>query len=740
MELQPRFLSVYLVLCLIYAAFPLIAAEAPNKKLTSKDFYQQMGHAVHRGAFNAAPRERPQVMDGIGKSHFSITTSHPEVQMWFDQGNTLLHLFWFYEAERAFRWCLQLDPDCAMAYWGLARSRRDMAASFIEEASRLKDKVTERERLYIEAWEALYTPDPLPGEGDSTSLADETREKFQHLLEKIVVTYPDDIEAKLLFVLETLSSSSRYGNEMILQEVLARAPEHPAAHLYRIHNWDGWDGGYALESCTSLSRIAPNASHAQHMPGRTYSGLGIWHEAAIAMDAAIRVEKHYMRQQLSFPFNHWSYAHTQNYLSYIQEQLGMAEAAISGAQQLLAVSFDPQYNRPDQDSTHWQGMIALMRTLIKFERWEQILDPETFAWRDSVRDKMYKAYCETVAYIGMGNLEKATEGLAAHIYLKWEIETPENRSLEKTYTVQSLEMHGLLALSKGDTLNGLALLTNAAERELKILKASNGPPDCAVGPYNTLGRAYLAQKSPALAVKAFEKRLEVVRNDGFALSGLVEAYAAMEETEKAENAYARLLYVWSDADANLKWLRNAEAIGLSATPKDNSPVPQRNYRKTSLDHFGPNVWGPYEAPQLDALDVTGHHVTLDEYRGKNVLLIFYVGEQCTHCIDQLAETRKRKSDFNRLNTEILAISGDTPEDNAASLMMKLPFRLLSDVNFENSRRFKSYDDFEELDLHATILIDKQGRVHWGQNGTDDPFMNFDFLLEEIQRMNQSAGE
>lgn len=96
----------------------------------------------------------------------------PEVQEWFDQGNTLLHSFWFEEAERSFRWCLKLDPDCAMAYWSLARCGLNWFArgpldtpelkryfDFLSEASRRKTTVSERERLYIEAWEASFTGD-----------------------------------------------------------------------------------------------------------------------------------------------------------------------------------------------------------------------------------------------------------------------------------------------------------------------------------------------------------------------------------------------------------------------------------------------------------------------------------------------------------------------------------------------------------------------------------------------------
>src|SRR5882762_5831605 len=97
----------------------------------------KLGHSAHGEAFDIGPRQKPWRMEGIGKTHFAITTSYPEVQMWFDQGHTLLHSFWFYEAERAFRWCLKLDPENAMAWWGMARSvegNSERAAKFIKEA------------------------------------------------------------------------------------------------------------------------------------------------------------------------------------------------------------------------------------------------------------------------------------------------------------------------------------------------------------------------------------------------------------------------------------------------------------------------------------------------------------------------------------------------------------------------------------------------------------------------------
>ena len=138
---------------------------------------------------------------------------------------------------------------------------------------------------------------------------------------------------------------------------------------------------------------------------------------------------------------------------------------------------------------------------------------------------------------------------------------------------------------------------------------------------------------------------------------------------------------------------------------------------------------------MEALDPKRSSVTLDHYRGTNVLLIFYLGEECPHCLAQLREVAKRKNEFARLNTVVLAVSSNPPDQNAASLRTRdLPFHLLSDDALHaNAKRFTSHDDFEELDLHSTIFIDREGRVRWSRNG-GAPFTELDFLLGEIARL------
>ncbi|HVP49020.1 MAG TPA: redoxin domain-containing protein [Bryobacteraceae bacterium] len=721
---------------------PFLAAQSSSTVAAYK-----LGHSFHGESFDSGPRQKPWEMQGIGEAHFPITTNNPEVQKWFDQGNALLHSFWFYEAERAFRWCLKLEPDNAMAYWGLARAVEegprssspevDRAAEFIREAAKRKGGVSERERLFIEASEAAILRDPLLDK-DSEFNYEEHNRRYKKVLETLCLRYPEDVEARALLALANMGSS-RYGTELIIREILSRQPDHPGAHHYRIHNWDYHEPEQALESCRKYTELVPGIGHAQHMPGHIYSIVGMWHEAAISMDAATRVEKRYMKESLTFPFNNWNYGHNLNYLSYIQEQLGMARAAIFNSRQLIDAPLDPKHNGDETYSAHSVGIRAMARVLTKYERWDELLDAKTIPWRDIFLDKINKAYFEARAYLGKGDLQKAEKSISEHAALKKDLE--KNKDEEEYYEIQAQELKGRYALARGETIEGLGLLAEAAKREFDIQKSYADPPFYPQALYSSLGEAYLDAKSPVLGARAFEKALELTRNDLFALSGLVRAYAALGEKAKAEDAMARLLFLASDADPGLPILQKAKATGITAAPRDSSPAPQRNYVLTSLERFGPNRWEPYEAPKLDVRDAQGKRVTLEDYRGKNVLLIFYLGAECPHCVRQLHDIGAKKTDWERLNTVVLAVSSATPSKNAAAMKEfgDLPVRVLSDDKFDNARRFHSYDDFEDIELHSTILIDTKGRVYWARMG-GDPFSDTAFLVKQLERMNEMGSQ
>jgi peroxiredoxin len=697
----------------------------------------KLGHSEHGEAFDTGPREKPWPIKGIGTAHFPITTANPEVQQWFDQGNALLHSFWDYEAERSFRWCVKLEPDNPMPYWGLARASmlrglggEGRPADMIREAVKRRSRASAREQLYIDALAAEVLPDPLePKEGDGG----------RKILETLCVRYPDDMEARALLALNTMGTS-RYGAELMIREVLAKQPDHPGAHHYRIHNWDYHEPEQALESAKRYGDIVPAIGHALHMPGHIFSIVGMWNEAAISMDAATRAEKQYMKDRLTFPFENWNYGHNLNYLCYIQEQLGMAHAAMFVARQLIDAPLDPQANGDEFRSTHSYGIAALGRELLKFERWDELLDADAIPWRDIYIDKVNRAYFQARAYLAKGDLEKAEKSMAEHAALAKELDKQKGGVIERMYPIESLELKGRLALGRGEKLRGLGLLADAAQKQLEFQRTYADPPFYPEVVYNGLGEAYLATRSPLLAAEAFEKALTLTRNDLFALSGLVRAYAAAGEKTKAEDAMGRLLFVTKDADKSLAILDRAKATGITGVPHDASPAPQRNYLTTSLERFGPNKWEPYTAPALEVKDASGKRVTLDEYRGKNVILVFYLGQECPHCMRQLHDIGNKKAEWERLNTVVLAVSSTAPEKNAAGLKAfgDLPVRLLSDGGKVNAHRFHAYDDFEEMELHSTILIDREGRVHWARTG-GEPFGDMAFLVSQLERMNKTGS-
>jgi len=120
-----------------------------------------------------------------------------------------------------------------------------------------------------------------------------------------------------------------------------------------------------------------------------------------------------------------------------------------------------------------------------------------------------------------------------------------------------------------------------------------------------------------------------------------------------------------------------------------------------------------------------------------VVLVFFLGDACVHCVGQLKSLNDRSSEFDAQDTVLLAVCSESPAKLKESKALdQANIKFLSDNAHENARRFSSYDDFEDIELHSTILIDKAGRVRWKHTG-GDPFTNLDFLLNELKRINRS---
>src|SRR5688500_691868 len=74
----------------------------------------------------AAPLPAPpelagaSLLEGLGNYQFAVTSKHPDAQRWFNQGVMLTYGFNHDAAERSFLKATQLDPECAMCWWGAA--------------------------------------------------------------------------------------------------------------------------------------------------------------------------------------------------------------------------------------------------------------------------------------------------------------------------------------------------------------------------------------------------------------------------------------------------------------------------------------------------------------------------------------------------------------------------------------------------------------------------------------------
>jgi peroxiredoxin/tetratricopeptide (TPR) repeat protein len=629
-----------------------------------------------------------------------------------------------------------------MAYWGLARTGLSWSTGlsdfpevkrykdFLKEAVRRKDSVTPRERMYIEAWD--------------TAMAAEAAERVKTLnrkLQELVLAYREDVEAETLLALFSIEAGNTLGTEMIIRDILRKAPDHPGAHHTRIHNWDGVLAEQAIASCQAYGRVAPGSGHSNHMPGHNYSKIGMWHEAARSMDAATRVELRYMNERLALPFETWNYAHNRNYLCYIQEQLGMAAASLQGASDLLSAPREPKRGKGPEYGTSDQGMVAQIRALIKFERWDDILKPGTIRWRDTDEEKLMRAFVETLAYTGQGKTVDARSRLAEMKELHHVLTEKNKGNGPPGETPANIELNaaeGLLCAAEGNLLDATRFLTEAAAIEKKQRDAeqySNDPPNAAWPVNRLLGDVYLRAGESRLAIEAYERALKQERNDAFSLAGLAQACFKSGDREKASEHAGRFAYVWSGCDPGLRWKSEVDALGLSAVPTAQTPAPERAYALDAQSDLGPLNWQPVAAPQLECTDTDGKSVSLAGCRGINVILVFYLGEGCPHCVEQLVAINGRATDWESENAVVLAVSSTPPEKNKASEKLgKLSIRLLSDSDHTNARRFTSYDDFEEMELHSTILIDAKGRVHWKRTG-GDPFTDMDFLLQSLKRMN-----
>src|SRR5262245_48949124 len=246
-----------------------------------------------------------------GKVHFPISCS-AEAQQLFDKGLGQLHSFFYPETVKTFTAVATADPSCAMAYWGVAMSERPNPLivpipvdnlkrgwAAVEKAKATGPK-TDRERDYVAAVEA-YFRDPEQGDFKARILA------YEQAMEQVYRRNSDDTEAMIFYALainEAVDHADKtYARQLkagaLLEEALARQPEHPGVAHYIIHTYDFPPlAQRGLRAARRYAALAPSAPHALHMPSHTFSMVGLWEELIPADEAAAAFYRAYSARAL----------------------------------------------------------------------------------------------------------------------------------------------------------------------------------------------------------------------------------------------------------------------------------------------------------------------------------------------------------------------------------------------------------------------------------------------------------
>jgi tetratricopeptide (TPR) repeat protein len=464
------------------------------------------------------------------------TSGTTAAQEHFLRGVLYLHSFEYGSAARAFRSAQEVEPGFAMAYWGEAMTynhplwgewdetaaRAALAKLASTAQARRALPPTERERLYLDAVEALWAEGPKP-QRDSA---------YHRALERLSEAQPDDDEARAFLALATLGLTGTtrvFASYMraaaIAHPVFLRNPDHPGAAHYLIHAFDDpIHAPLGLPAARAYSRIAPDAAHAQHMTTHIFLALGMWDDVV-------------SQNTLAADQTGWGPGHYTAWLGYGLLQQGRfadASAHLARARRELA--------SPSRGGQ--RGYLVSMRAhhVINTERW----DDSALTWTIDVTGAgpMSPAADDFVrgfAAVRRGDLIAARGSLAA---MAARAGAPAGANALR------LALEGAIAHAAGDGDAAVRLLREATVIE-DDLPFEFGPPVIVKPTHELLGEVLLALGRPAEAQRAFDRALELAPNRALALRGLARAATAAGDTPKAEWAMDALREIWRGSE---RWL------------------------------------------------------------------------------------------------------------------------------------------------------------------------------------------
>ena len=497
-------------------------------------FLSQWAASGLRVAASAAPP------DQLGKVNFP-TNCIPEAQPTLERGLALLHSFQYTEAEQIFSDAAKQDPKCAMAEWGKAMALYHQLWDFpqagtlkqgledVQQAQKI-GAATERERAYIAAAAAFYQDNPKLSHAERTGA-------YSAALAQLHAQSPEDVEAGAFYALSLVALAdvdhiddlaNRKKAIAILDPLFRQHPDDPGVAHYLIHATDVPElASQGLAAARHYAKIAPDSSHALHMPSHIFARLGLWQESIASNIAASASAAHAIEAHHSEP--HYQ-THAMDYLNYAYLQSGQEAKARQLAEDEMHVS-----GASEEDKLNHQAII-MARNAIELHRWKEAAALPVPAIRPVWQDTTYFARALGAARSGdsiaaRSAVQKLTELVAAR----------EARSRKEGYEVSSekatdlREAEAWLAFVEGKTSDALEEVTAAADRE-----DADGIQNLAVPAREMLADMLLELKKPAEALEAYEKTLKDSPNRFDALYGAAHAAQTAGNSGAAQSFYSKL--------------------------------------------------------------------------------------------------------------------------------------------------------------------------------------------------------